>query len=116
VVVSPLAESQVIVGDTAGGIARFDMESGKVSGVLDEAKAAITQLVCHPTIPILFAASADTTVKLYDLRSVRCLYILASYSGIAPCSSLPVCVIMILEFTGARDSSAHRLCVVYESR
>lgn len=68
----------VVTAAMDGEIRLFNLVSGQIRATFKH-DDGVTQLVAHPTEPIVFSGSVDKTVRVWDARSCSCVKVLRGH-------------------------------------
>ncbi|KAH6579855.1 hypothetical protein BASA60_003090 [Batrachochytrium salamandrivorans] len=77
--------TKLVVGYRNSVIKMFDIETGLealkfVSNISSSANAQVNTLVCHPTQSLVITGHEDTSIRLFDINSGKCIHSIAAHS------------------------------------
>lgn len=73
---------KLLVGYSSGAVVCWDLQTGaKVStfNPANKGSSLVCDLVSHPTLPLAFAACADSSVRFYDCNAAKCFFSLRAH-------------------------------------
>jgi WD40 repeat protein len=84
-VVALLCVGPVLVSGSFDGVIRVwgqinDGSKWQCLHVLSSHSRAVKSLVAHPSMPLLFSGSYDTTIRIWDCRSWQCLQVMREHA------------------------------------
>jgi WD40 repeat protein len=77
----PNGNETLLSGSVSGRIKLLDIDSGRITADMDEHTAKVNAFALDLDAQLLFSASDDHTLRIWDLTTVSCKFVLAGHNG-----------------------------------